>query len=86
MLAFSTLLRQDVAYFDLDNHSTGSLVASIADWAQKINALYGVTLGVILQSIVTLIAGMIIGIIYSWKIGLVGTACIREFCISRLDI
>lgn len=36
-LTFSTLLRQDIAYFDMDAHSTGTLVSNIADWAQKIN-------------------------------------------------
>ena len=47
---FSSYLRQDIAFFDKDENSTGHLTNTIADWAQKINGLYGVTAGVIIQS------------------------------------
>jgi ATP-binding cassette subfamily B (MDR/TAP) protein 1 len=38
--------------------------------------LAGVTLGVIFQSIVTVIGGSAIGLAYGWKLALVGMACI----------
>ncbi|KAL5482696.1 hypothetical protein ACEPAI_9290 [Sanghuangporus weigelae] len=75
MMAFKSILRQDVEFFDQDKNSTGSLTASLSDNPQKVNGLAGVTLGAIVQSIATLIGGSIIGLIYQWKLALVGIAC-----------
>lgn len=68
-------LRADCAFFDQDTVSSGSLTNSLADNAQKINGLVGVTLGTILQSIATLVVGFIIALIYGWKLALVCIAC-----------
>ncbi|GAA5960034.1 hypothetical protein JCM3765_006142 [Sporobolomyces pararoseus] len=72
---FKAILRQDIAYFDRDENSTGHLTAQVADLAQKINGLMGVTQGTIVQSFFTLIAGAIIGLVYSPKVAAVGIAC-----------
>lgn len=68
-------LRADVSFHDEDNHSSGALTASIADSAQKVNGLVGITLGTILQSISTLVVGFIIALAYGWKLALVVIAC-----------
>ncbi|GAA5918154.1 hypothetical protein JCM1841_005277 [Sporobolomyces salmonicolor] len=73
---FKSILRQDIAYFDRDENSTGHLTATTSDLAQKILGLMGVTQGTIVQSIFTLIAGSIIGLSYAWRVALVGIACI----------
>ena len=44
-LSFRAILRQDIAFFDEDRHSTGALTASLSDNPQKVNGLVGVTLG-----------------------------------------
>ncbi|KAL5524544.1 hypothetical protein ACEPAF_9684 [Sanghuangporus sanghuang] len=75
MIAFKSILRQDIEFFDQDKNSTGSLTASLSDNPQKVNGLAGVTLGAIVQSISTLIGGSIMGLIYQWKLALVGIAC-----------
>lgn len=75
-LCFRAILRQDIEYFDKDENSTGSLTSGLSDNPQKVNGLAGVTLGAILQSITTLIAGSVIGLAYAWKPALVGIACI----------
>jgi ATP-binding cassette subfamily B (MDR/TAP) protein 1 len=72
---FSTILRQDIAFFDKEENSTGTLTSAVSDWAQRVNGLLGITSGVIIQSVFTLISGSIIGLAYSWKIALVGIAC-----------
>ncbi|KAI5480306.1 ATP-binding cassette, subfamily B (MDR/TAP), member 1 [Pseudohyphozyma bogoriensis] len=72
---FAAILRQDIAYFDRDENSTGHLTSAISDWAQKINGLFGVTMGVIIQSGFTLLGGSIIGLSYGWRVSLVGIAC-----------
>ncbi|SCV74374.1 BQ2448_6806 [Microbotryum intermedium] len=72
---FASILRQDIAFFDRDENSTGHLTATIADYAQKINGLFGLTAGVIIQSCFTLLAGAIVGLSYAWRLALVGIAC-----------
>lgn len=91
---FSSELRQDIAFFDRDENSTGHLTNKIGDIATKVYGLFGVTQGVIIQSMVrggrptrsacfadilcsqfTLISGAIIGLCYSWRVALVGIAC-----------
>ncbi|KAG2001834.1 ATP-binding cassette transporter [Coprinopsis cinerea AmutBmut pab1-1] len=75
-LSFKAILRQDIEYFDKDENSTGSLTAKLSDNPQKVNGLAGVTLGAIVQAISTLITGAVLGLVFSWKIALVGIACI----------
>ncbi|KAG7088358.1 hypothetical protein E1B28_012362 [Marasmius oreades] len=74
-LSFKAILRQDIVFFDQDDHSTGGLTTDLSDHPQKVNGLAGITLGAIVQSLSTLIVGIIVGIIFAWKIGLVGLAC-----------
>ena len=75
-IGFRAILRQDVEFFDKDEHSTGQLTSSLSDNPQKIHGLAGVTLGAIIQSAATLIIGVILGISFAWQLGLVGLACV----------
>ncbi|KAI0305296.1 multidrug resistance protein 1 [Multifurca ochricompacta] len=74
-LSFRAYLRQDIEYFDRDENNSGAVVSNLSDGPQKINGLAGVTLGAIVQAFATLAAGLIIGLIFIWKVGLVGLAC-----------
>ncbi|PPQ96673.1 hypothetical protein CVT26_010302 [Gymnopilus dilepis] len=74
-LSFKSMLRQDIEFFDKDENSTGSLVSKLSDNPQKVNGLAGITLGAIVQSIATLITGSILGLVFIWKVALVGIAC-----------
>ncbi|KAF8575980.1 ste6-like protein [Ramaria rubella] len=80
-LSFKAILRQDIEFFDDDKNSTGSLTSSLSENPQKVNGLAGVTLGAIVQALSCLIGASIIGLAYSWKLALVGIACI-PFLIS----
>ncbi|PCH40227.1 multidrug resistance protein 1 [Wolfiporia cocos MD-104 SS10] len=75
LLSFSAILRQDIEYFDKDENNTGQLTSNLSDNPQKVNGLAGVTLGAIVQAISTLVTGSIIGLVFAWKLGLVGLAC-----------
>ncbi|KZT18619.1 P-loop containing nucleoside triphosphate hydrolase protein [Neolentinus lepideus HHB14362 ss-1] len=75
MVGFKAILRQDIEYFDKEENSTGSLTSGLSDNPQKVNGLAGITLGAIMQSISTLVSGMILGLIFGWKLALVGIAC-----------
>ncbi|KAF5338963.1 hypothetical protein D9611_008823 [Ephemerocybe angulata] len=74
-LSFRAILRQDIEYFDKDENSTGALTSKLSDNPQKVNGLAGVTLGAIVQAIATVIAGSVLGLVFIWKLGLVGIAC-----------
>jgi ATP-binding cassette subfamily B (MDR/TAP) protein 1 len=74
-LSFKAILRQDIEFFDKDTNSTGSLTSALSDNPQKVNGLAGITLGAIVQSIATLITGSILGLIFIWRVALVGIAC-----------
>jgi len=57
------------------------LTAQLSENPQKVNGLAGITLGAIVQSIATLVAGSVLGLVFIWRVGLVGMACI-PFLIS----
>lgn len=74
-LSFRAILRQDIQFFDNEENSTGSLTSRLSDNPQKVNGLAGITLGAIIQSAATVVAGSILGLIFVWKLGLVAIAC-----------
>ncbi|KAF8149154.1 P-loop containing nucleoside triphosphate hydrolase protein [Crassisporium funariophilum] len=74
-LSFKAILRQDIEFFDRDDNSTGTLTARLSDNPQKVYGLAGITLGAIVQSISTVITGSVFGLVFIWKLALVGMAC-----------
>jgi ATP-binding cassette subfamily B (MDR/TAP) protein 1 len=75
-LTFRSILLHDISYFDEKEHSTGVLTSGLSENAEKISGLAGITLGSIIQSVITIIGGSIVGLCYGWKLALVGVACI----------
>ncbi|KAK9494809.1 P-loop containing nucleoside triphosphate hydrolase protein [Lipomyces doorenjongii] len=73
--SFRQMLRQDIAYFDREENTTGSLTSTLSKDAQSVEGLSGATLGQILNSMVTIIAGTILSIAVAWKLALVCFAC-----------
>lgn len=73
---FKQYLRMDIEFFDKDENTTGALTSTLAKDAQAIEGLGGATLGQILQSVVTLVGGIIVAIAFNWRLGLVCTATV----------
>lgn len=73
---FTHLLRMDVAFHDEDENTTGSLTSTLSKDAQYVQGLGGATFGQILSSLCTIVIGVIIAICYTWRLGLVCTACV----------
>ncbi|KZP33057.1 P-loop containing nucleoside triphosphate hydrolase protein [Athelia psychrophila] len=73
-LSFKAILRQDIEYFDQEQYSTGALTSGLSANTQKVNGLAGVTLGSIIQSVSTIVVGMIIGLAYAPKLAAVAIA------------
>lgn len=71
-----TMLHSDTAFFDQEAHSSGALSSSLAANASRINGLLGITMGSIVQSVSTLVCGVVIAFIFGWKLSLVVVACI----------
>ncbi|KAL0253558.1 hypothetical protein I308_100931 [Cryptococcus tetragattii IND107] len=73
---FTATLRHDIEWFDEDRNSTGAVTSNLADQPQKVQGLFGPTLGTVVQSCATLIGGCIIGLCYGPLLSLIGIACI----------
>jgi ATP-binding cassette, subfamily B (MDR/TAP), member 1 len=57
-------MRQDIAFFDRPDHSTGSLTTMLSTEATAMAGLSGVNLGSILTVIVNLVSGTILAYIH----------------------
>ncbi|KAJ3269017.1 GTPase-activating protein [Terramyces sp. JEL0728] len=75
-LVFKAIMRQEIAFFDEESHSTGALTSNLSTDAQKVQGASGSTLGMILQIIVNLVGSLIISFIFGWKLAAVATACL----------
>ena len=69
--AFRTMLRQDISFFDQDENTAGALTSFLSTEAHSVAGLSGVTLGTILNTLTTLIAGFALSIAIGWKLALV---------------
>ncbi|KAK9470653.1 P-loop containing nucleoside triphosphate hydrolase protein [Dipodascopsis tothii] len=69
--AFRQILRQDIAYFDRDDHTVGSLTNMLSRDAQAVEGLGGITLGKIIDSAVTVVSSAVLGIAIAPKFGIV---------------
>ena len=61
-------MRQDIAFFDRPDHSTGSLTTMLSTEATAMAGLSGVNLGSILTVIVNLVSGTILAYIFPLQI------------------
>jgi ABC-type multidrug transport system fused ATPase/permease subunit len=71
---FTTILRQDIGFFDREDNSTGVLTSNLATDAQKVQGVSGAIIGTMCQIITNLLGSIIISLIFGWKLGLVATA------------
>ncbi|KAK5167421.1 GTPase-activating protein [Saxophila tyrrhenica] len=76
--SFRSMLRQDISFFDKDTNTAGALTSFLSTETTHLAGMSGVTLGTILQVLVTLIVAFIISLAVGWKLALV--------CISTVPI
>ncbi|KAI9374167.1 P-loop containing nucleoside triphosphate hydrolase protein [Aspergillus egyptiacus] len=70
-MAFRSMLRQDIAFFDKEENSTGALTSFLSTETKHLSGISGVTLGTILMTTTTLGAAVIIALAIGWKLALV---------------
>lgn len=77
-VAFRTMLRQDISFFDREENSSGKLSAFLSTEATHLAAISGATLGTLLTCITTLVSACAISLAIGWKLALV--------CISTIPV
>jgi ATP-binding cassette subfamily B (MDR/TAP) protein 1 len=68
---FEYTLRQDIEYFDQDDHTTGALTSAMSLDPTQVQQLVGTNFGLMLIVLVNLVGGMIVALAYGWKMALV---------------
>ncbi|KAJ4145032.1 hypothetical protein LMH87_003894 [Akanthomyces muscarius] len=76
--AFRAILRQDVAFFDMEENTAGALTSFLSTETTHVAGISGVTLGTILLTATTLIAACTVSLAIGWKLSLV--------CISTIPV
>ncbi|KAF7555899.1 hypothetical protein G7Z17_g1775 [Cylindrodendrum hubeiense] len=68
---FNSILRQDVQFFDREENTLGALASRLESHPQAILDLMGINIIIIFVALVSVVGCSIMGIIISWKLGLV---------------
>lgn len=69
--AFRIMLRQDINFFDKEENSTGALTSFLSTETKHLSGVSGQVLGTILMTSTTLLAAIIISLVFGWKLALV---------------
>lgn len=73
---FTSLMQQDMTFYDHPQHQTGTLTALLATDASAVHAASGTRLSVVFMGLASIGCGFIIAFIYSWQITLLMIAFI----------
>ncbi|CAG8771316.1 6083_t:CDS:2 [Racocetra persica] len=74
-MSFSSILRQDISFFDDENHGVGVLTSHLSLDITHINGLAGFRLGNIIQVLALIFVSVIVAFIAGWKFTLVCLCC-----------
>lgn len=66
--ALRSILRQEIAYFDQAEHSTGALCTRLATESSAVQGASGVCFGLIFQYLFAMGVGLIVGFIHCWQL------------------
>ncbi|CAF1382423.1 unnamed protein product, partial [Adineta steineri] len=69
--AFACFLRQEVAYFDRPENSSGAICTHLASNAAAIQDMVGTRLGVVCQALSMCIFGFTLGFFYNWQLTII---------------
>ncbi|KAF0477233.1 multidrug resistance protein MDR [Gigaspora margarita] len=70
-MSFASILRQDISFFDDENHNVGALANHLSLHVTYVNGLVGVTLGNLLHVTAMIFSSVIVSLIVGWKLTLV---------------
>ncbi|CAF1247828.1 unnamed protein product, partial [Didymodactylos carnosus] len=66
--AFLIILQQELGWFDKQENNTGALCRMLASDAAEIQSITTLRLGTFFETMASLLGGLIIGLIYSWRL------------------
>ncbi|KAH7682334.1 Xenobiotic-transporting ATPase protein [Dioscorea alata] len=69
-LSFERVVYQEISWFDEPSHSSGAIGARLSADATTVSRIVGDSLSLIVQSLSTVIAGLVIAMIANWKLAL----------------
>ncbi|CAF0897167.1 unnamed protein product [Adineta steineri] len=69
--AFACFLRQEVAYFDRSENSSGAICTQLSSNAAAIEDMVGTRLGVICETLSLSVFGFLLGLYYSWQLTII---------------
>ncbi|KAK6172116.1 hypothetical protein SNE40_018066 [Patella caerulea] len=70
-MAFMSMLRQEISWFDDQKNNTGVLTTKLSTEASLVQGATGIRLGMVFQNVAAMLTAIIIAFIYGWKLTLV---------------
>lgn len=81
---YKSFLSKHQGWFDIRSHSPGSLSSSLATDAQVVNGAATEGVAIQIESTCSLLAGIIIGFYYSWRVSLVCLATVPFMVVASV--
>ena len=69
-------MRQEIAWFDLENNSVGALTSNLSNRAQEVQNMSGQIVGNLLELAASILGAAVVALATGWKLGLVVLACL----------
>ncbi|EST08563.1 ABC transporter-like protein [Kalmanozyma brasiliensis GHG001] len=79
---FSSLIRQEIGFFDAEEHASGAMSAAVSSHPANVAAATGLVLAQVIIGSINLIGSVILGLVLSWKTSVVCLAPIFVLFIS----
>lgn len=76
VLAFTSIVRHNIPWFDWPEHSTGELTTRLEADSESVSKVTGWQLAYRVRIMTSMITGIVIALVYSWQIGLVALCCV----------
>lgn len=81
-VVFRAVLRQDAGFFDMPGRDAGAMSGILSGDCEAVHQLWGPSLGLKIQMFCNIGVGLIIALIYQWKLALVTAAGIPAIAIA----
>ncbi|CAI5996599.1 unnamed protein product [Closterium sp. NIES-65] len=81
-LCFSSVLRQEIGWFDMDENSSGAIGARLSTDAAQVRGMVGDQMALMVQNLATVILGLVLAFRANWQLSLVILAIVPLLAIT----